>query len=294
MQIVIPIPHRDFDPSEAAIPWRIARETGYEVAFATPDGRPGAADPMMLTGEGLDVWGWIPALRRIPAIGRLMRAGPSARESYARMERDDAFRHPMRHADLRAENFDGIVLPGGHRAAGMRAYLESDLLQRFVAGVFASGKPVGAICHGVLLAARSRSPETGRSVLFGRKTTALTWELERMAWRTGRVVRFWDPDYYRTYVEAKGEPPGYRSVQAEVTRALAHPQDFLDVPRSTPDFARKTNGMARDSDTDSGPAWVVQDGTYVSARWPGDAHTFAHAFVDTLAHSRAGSSLTRQ
>jgi hypothetical protein len=33
--------------------------------------------------------------------------------------------------------------------------------------------------------------------------------------------------------------------------------------------------MARDSVTDTRPAFVVDDGSYVSARWPGDTHTFA-------------------
>jgi hypothetical protein len=37
----------------------------------------------------------------------------------------------------------------------------------------------------------------------------------------------------------------------------------------------KTSGMIRDSATNPRPAFVVDDGDYVSARWPGDAHTFA-------------------
>ena len=102
----------------------------------------------------------------------------------------------------------------------MRQYLEDPLLQRFVAEFFDADKPVAAICHGVVLAARSISPRTGKSVLFGRKTTALTWALEKAAWLTMKFFgRVWDPGYYRTYVELSGEPPGYRSVQAEVTRA---------------------------------------------------------------------------
>jgi hypothetical protein len=36
---------------------------------------------------------------------------------------------------------------------------------------------VGAICHGVLVAARRIDPATGASVLRGRRTTALTWQL---------------------------------------------------------------------------------------------------------------------
>jgi hypothetical protein len=29
--------------------------------------------------------------------------------------------------------------------------------------------------------------------------------------------------------------------------------------------------------------WVARDGNYISARWPGDAHTFAGTFADALA-----------
>jgi putative intracellular protease/amidase len=77
-------------------------------------------------------------------------------------------------------------------------------------------------------------------------------------------------------------------VQSEVTRALAAPEDFLDVPKSDPDYRLKTDGLHRDTLTDSRPAFVVRDGNYVSARWPGDAHTFAKMFADML----AGSSIT--
>ena len=96
------------------------------------------------------------------------------------------------------------------------------------------------------------------------------------------MTRFWDPTYYRTYVEEPGEPKGYRSVQAEVTRALASPDDYLDVVRSDPDYGIKTDGRHRDSATDPRPAFVVRDGRYVSARWPGDAHTFAKTFDEVL------------
>ncbi len=72
------------------------------------------------------------------------------------------------------------------------------------------------------------------------------------------------------------------SVQQEVTRALASPADFIDVPKDAPDYGMKTNGLARDSMTDERPAWVVCDGNYVSARWPGDVHTFAKRFASLL------------
>ena len=78
-RVLMPLPARDFDPSEAAVSWRVLVDAGHSVHFATPDGNPAVAD---------------------------------------------------------------------------------DILQRHVVGFFGSAKPVAAICHGVLLAARSMSPAT--------------------------------------------------------------------------------------------------------------------------------------
>jgi putative intracellular protease/amidase len=284
-KVLIPLPRRDFDPSEAAVSWGVLKRLGHSVTFATPDGQPGEADDMMLSGEGLDVWGFLPGLKHIVAFGRLMRANAEARAAYARMRDDPAYNAPLLWSQVRREDFDGLLLPGGHRARGMREYLESETLQRLVADFFAAGLPVAAICHGVLLAARSRGAG-GRSLLFGRRTTALTWALERAAWRVGRIVRFWDPNYYRTYEDGLGEPSGYMSVEQEVTRALAQPSDFIDVPRSDPDYRRKTSGMVRDTFDDERPAFVVRDRNYISARWPGDVHTFARRFAAMLAEAR--------
>jgi putative intracellular protease/amidase len=240
---------------------------------------------MMLSGEGLDVWGFLPGLKHIVAIGRLMRANADARAAYARMQDDPAYKAPLSWSQIHHDEFDGLLLPGGHRARGMREYLESETLQRLVADFFAAGLPVAAICHGVLLAARSRGAD-GHSVLFGRRTTALTWALERAAWRVGRIVRFWDPNYYRTYEDGLGEPSGYMSVEQEVTRVLAQPSDFIDVPPNDPDYRRKTSGTVRDTFDDERPALVVRDGNYISARWPGDAHTFARRFAALLTEAR--------
>jgi putative intracellular protease/amidase len=156
------------------------------------------------------------------------------------------------------------------------------MLQCHVAGFFEMKKPVAAICHGVLLAARSISKQTGRSVLYGYRTTALTWALERSAWSLARVTRFWDPNYYRTYLEQDGQPEGFMSVQQEVTRALARTEDFMDVPAPDPDHRRKTSGLQRDTIDDARPAFVVRDRNYISARWQGDAHTFAKIFAAML------------
>jgi putative intracellular protease/amidase len=119
---------------------------------------------------------------------------------------------------------------------------------------------VGAICHGVLVLARSKDPRTGASVLAGKRTTCLPKYMERggyvaTAWRLGR--------YYRTY-------PEY--VQDEVTAALRSPAQFVRGPRT----------LRRGTRDDHAPAFVVEDGNYVSARWPGDSYLFAERFADRL------------
>ncbi|KBZ62349.1 hypothetical protein K875_03270 [Mycobacterium [tuberculosis] TKK-01-0051] len=280
--VLIPVPDRDFDPTEVAVSWRVLTRSGHRVVFATESGTPGVADDVMVTGRGLDIWSALPLLGAIPLIGLMLRANGDGRNAYRDMVQSNEFRHPKTWAGVTLDGVDALLLPGGHRARGMRSYIDSDVLHRLVVAAFARGLVVAAICHGVLLAARSIDPGTGRSVLYGRKTTALTWAMERSAWRLTRFTRLWDRDYYRTYTEAPGQPAGYMSVQSEVTRALEDPSDFRDVTRGSPHWRRKTSGMARDTATDSRPAFVVDDGGYVSARWPGDTHTFATVLARKL------------
>ncbi len=278
----MPLPACDFDPTEVAVSWKVLGQSGHRVRFATPTGRPSRGDDLMVTGRGLDPWGFAPGLSRLVVVGRALRARPDAVGAYGDLIRAGEFVRPTPWDAVDLDAVDAILLPGGHRARGMQAYLESPVLQTMVADAFRRRMPTAAVCHGVLLAARSVDPDHGRSVLHGRRTTALTWSLERRASSVARVTRFWDPHYYRTYRELAGQPAGYLSVQQEVTRALARPEDFCDVDRHDPDAGLKQSGRARDTIDDERPAFVVSDGNYLSARWPGDVHTFAKRFATML------------
>ena len=245
-QVLIPLPSCDFDPTEAAIPWLVLSRQGHQVRFATPGGTAASADPRMVAGTGLGPW------------KAILRADKRGREAYAAMQADAAFREPWSYAQAATQPIDGLILPGGH-APGMRPYLESTVLQQIVSAAFAAGRPVGAICHGVLLAARTRDAG-GKSVLHGRKTTALTRALELGGW----LMTPWLGSYYRTYP---------LTVQAEVTAALAQPDHFVAGPPA----------FLRDSPEHPGRGFTVRDGNYLSARWPGDAHRFAAEFAGILA-----------
>lgn len=280
--VLIPIPDRDFDPTEVAVSWRVLTNHGHQVSFATESGKPGVADDIMVTGRGLDLWSQLPGLGAVSLVGRMLRANKDGRRAYHDMLGSKEFQRPVSWTEATLDGIDALLLPGGHRARGMRSYIDSDILQRLVVNAFKRELIVAAICHGVLLAARSVDPETGHSVLYGRRTTALTWALERSAWQLTRFTRFWDPDYYRTYSEEPGQSRGYMSVQAEVTRALRDAADFCDVERGSPRWWLKASGMARDTATDARAAFVVDDGTYLSARWPGDTHTFATVLSEKI------------
>ncbi len=244
--LLIPLPATDFDPSEAALPWRLLRRSGADVRFATPAGRPASADFRMLTGAGLG------------ALKGLLMARADAREAYAEMERAPEFQKPLSYVDVRARDFSAALLPGGH-APGMRIYLESRELQTFAREILAAGKPLGAICHGVLLAARARDA-AGRSILYERRTTALLKSQELLAWN---LTRLWLGDYYRTYPV---------SVEDEVKSLLKSPAQFERGPAP----------LGRDSLERLDRGFVVRDGRFVSARWPGDAHRFATELMQLL------------
>jgi putative intracellular protease/amidase len=51
MKILCAVPNRDFDPTEASVPWRRLKDEGHTFTFATPDGTKAAADPHMIRGK---------------------------------------------------------------------------------------------------------------------------------------------------------------------------------------------------------------------------------------------------
>jgi putative intracellular protease/amidase len=240
VRVLIPLPDRDFDVTEVAVPWQVLTDAGHETVFATErGGQAPTADPRLLDGV---------------LFGKLG-AYEEPKRFYSELAQTGCFRAPIAWADLRPGDFDALLLAGGH-APGMRQYLSSVALQSTVVAFWRLGRPVGAICHGVLILARAKDPVTGRSVIADRRTTCLPKYMERSAyyltaWRLGR--------YYRTY---------RAYVEDEVRAALADPAQFVRGPRTT----------RRGTATDHADAFVVQDGGYLSARWPGDAYLFADRF----------------
>jgi putative intracellular protease/amidase len=248
VKLLMPLPDTDFDTTEVAVPWRLLTDLGHQIEFATEAGQAAPrCDPRLLAGV---IFGQLGAF-------------PEPRAFYQQLASAPEFAAPVSWRTLDPARYDGLILAGGH-APGMRQYLGSAELQARVASFWALGRPVAAICHGVLVLARSKDPATGRSVLQDKRTTCLPRYMERSAylataWRLGR--------YYRTY-------PAY--VQDEVTASLRSPRQFRRGPLT----------RARGSAGDDSHAFVVQDGSYLSARWPGDAYLLARRFHQMLTTAR--------
>lgn len=247
-KIIIPIPSYCCDPSEVAIPWKLLSQNNIQVVFATPNGDKGVTDQIMLTGKGLGL------------LKGVLAAREDARMAYHELKKSKEFNSPINYESISETDFDGILLPGGHDKL-VKEYLESSILQDVIVRFFAKNKPVAAVCHGVVLLARSIDPKTQKSVLFNYKTTSLLKSQERAGYN---LTRLWMKDYYLTYPDI--------TVEDEVRSVLENPENFLKGPFP----------VARDNFENMNRGFVVKDRNYLSARWPGDLYNFSTEFIKML------------
>jgi len=232
--ILIPLPDHDFDPSESSFPWKYCIDRGWKVTFATENGDVAACDPRLLKG---------------PILGPLG-AGPRGLSNYKRMAASPEFQNPIKYADIIVDDFDAVSLTGGH-APGMKQYLENEVLQGKMVEFFKQGKVIGSICHGMLVLARAIDPETGKSVLWDYKVTALTKDLEF----SGYALTFW----------LLGRR--YRTYECYVA------DEVRDVLKDRKNFK---NGLTMLT------PFIVQDRNLVTSRWPLDAPKYARRFVEMV------------
>ena len=231
--ILIPLPDKDFDLTEVAVPWKMLKEVGHKIVFATERGKVAQTDPLLITGV---------------VFGKLG-AKKEAISFYRELENAEEFLHPITYDEINVDQYDLLHLPGGH-AKGVKQYLESKVLQEKVVQFFKQNKVVGSICHGAVVLARSIDPETGKSIVYKKRMTALTKILERTgywltSWKWGRL--------YRTY-------PEY--TQDEVCRNLSNRNQFVKGNPLTP--------------------LVVEDDNLITARFPDDVYLYAEALINKL------------
>lgn len=249
MSVIIPLPICDFDPSEAGIFWKVLTESNHCVTFATPDGKVAKTDHTMLTGKGLG------------PFGKLLMADRNAQLAYQEMVQSDEFQNPLSYEQVDLDQYQMLFFPGGHKKEGMQPYLENELLQSWCAHFLKPEKFLAAVCHGVLIPARAKDPNTGQSLIRHRKLTGLIRSGERMAYH---LTRYWVGNYYLTYP--------HTTVEEEVCDLLADRAQFKKGPPL----------LFRDHPKNKSRGFVVEDGNLITGRWPGDMHQLAHVCAHKL------------
>jgi len=246
-KILIALPQSGFDPTECISPWLTLSENGCEVTFITPLGKPAKADSRMIC----DGFG---------PLSPFLMTHPFILHKYSDLQHDESFLNPLSYSAVSANDYTGLVIPGGH-GDEMRSLLDSLELHQLISDFFEQNKPVGAICTGVLAVARSLQ-KNGKSVLYGRKTTAVTKLMELTGWF---VTAPWLKRYFRPYP---------RTIQEEIINFLQKKQDFLTGPLPLFPSRYSKKFLSRQ--------FVVIDKNYLSARWPGDAYRFSLEFLKLL------------
>lgn len=247
-KILIAMSETDYDPTEVAIPWNILSKAGHDISFCTPTGHNKGADPIMLTGK------------KLGPLKNTLAANDLALHAYKELNRDTKFHKPLKYNKVDPDHYDALILPGGH-AKGIKPYLESKSLQKIICHFFDAEKTIGAICHGVVLLARSKNAKTGKPYIYDYQVTSLLRTQELAAWS---MTCLWMGNYYRTYP--------WLTVQAEVEKSLKSASQFKPGPFP----------LTRDSLSNLEAGFVCEDKNLLTARWPGDAHAFALAIDKNL------------
>jgi putative intracellular protease/amidase len=232
--ILMPLPDHDFDPTEAAIPWKACSLQGWKIAISTETGNVPEGDLHRLEG---------------PLPG-LLSASQNAKLAYREMTQDPAYRQPIPYEGIDPSQYEALLLPGGD-GLRVRQYLDSSILRSKVLQFCEQHKLIGAICHGLLVLARTLDHRTGRSVLYGHKVTAPPKSLDRFGYL---VDRWFLRHGYVMYSSC---------VADEVRSQLEHPEDMSYGPSLFKPY-------------------VVSDGAFITSRWYLDAELFAQSFVDAL------------
>jgi len=105
VRVLIPLPDHDFDVTEVSVPSRLLADAGHDIVFATEHGGSAPeADKRLLDGV---IFGRLGAYEEPKAF-------------YRQLVETTAFQQPLAWADLRAGDYDGLLLPGGHAPGSRR------------------------------------------------------------------------------------------------------------------------------------------------------------------------------
>jgi len=263
--ILFPLPDKDFDPSEAAVAWKILKSVyGFDIVFASEkgDGTVFQADEVTLHGKGLS--------STMNVIFDVFSLGVTEEvvALYNEMSQDESFKHPVKYSSVQVAQFDAIYLTGGH-ASGIKQYLESKELHQIISEFWEQKKHIAAVCHGVIALARStQRADPSKSVLYNTRCTSLNNFQEKSAyyltsWALGSA--------YRTYPE---------TTEDEVKRAVYGTATIEEANKKHAELHKYDEGPLSFAKSNleniNKDGYFVEDAHVLTARWPGDVHLLAH------------------
>jgi putative intracellular protease/amidase len=142
---------------ELAAPYYVFKDAGAEVTLASPAGGKPPVDP---NSEAPD--GQTDATRRFLADGEAMQA----------------LEHTGKLAEMEPASFDAVFYAGGHGPLWDLA--NNDSSRHLIEAMYAQGKPVAAVCHGVAALRQARGP-FGLPLVRGKSVTGFADSEERAA-----------------------------------------------------------------------------------------------------------------
>ncbi|KAH7136342.1 class I glutamine amidotransferase-like protein [Dactylonectria macrodidyma] len=234
------------EPTEATVPYVAFKDAGFDVKFATENGKAPECDKLLIEGLGQ----------------KLLGAKKTVVQDYAKMIASEECQHPLSWSapDFSLDPFSLVFIPGGHDKA-VQQIIDSTVVHALLADYFPKTrkpdgvKAIGAICHGVLVLANAKGADD-HSVISDCCTTTLPARFEQVAyWGT----RMFLGDYYKTYGH------GSENVEHSVRKILKDPAKQY----------RNSIGLS---------SFVVEDDqyNYISARFPGDTVEMARKMIDLV------------
>ncbi|TAQ88715.1 hypothetical protein B7494_g2978 [Chlorociboria aeruginascens] len=122
-KVLIPMADYGHDPTETAIPYASFKKAGFEVDFATENGKAPQCDKRMLEG----------------ITQKLLGANRTAVDAYTQMSSTPKFQKPLSWSapDFTLSTYNLVFLPGGHEK-GVRQLIDSPIIHQQLASYFPS------------------------------------------------------------------------------------------------------------------------------------------------------------
>jgi len=158
------------------------KSLGHKIVILTEKGKSPQPDPLSL--EGL-------------CGGLYPSSSQTAIAFWNDMVKSEEGKNPIPWLEANWDEADCVVVVGGHHP-GMNQMLKSRPLQRKISELWKNKRVIfAAMCHGNLVYARARDPETMQPIYWNLKGTCLPRYCEHMAYLATKYMFFIPPDTYQ-------------------------------------------------------------------------------------------------